>query len=788
MTFYSRCFFRRLWWTSLLALAILGGCGQNFATVCGDGFCSDGESQDSCAKDCKVECADQDGDGICDAVDNCLIIPNVAQFDADGDQLGDACDPCPESIEPDTDRDGICQNIDNCKSVANVTQVDSDADGWGDECDTCPQDPGQDWDSDTLCGETDNCPEDANPEQVDQDGDGIGDVCDPCPTDFVNDSDGDGVCESEDICLGGDDTLDADGNGIADECENCGFVEQKRFVVNYENLYTYNNQGPMTFQVILFQDGRISFQYKQTHQIAEAIIGFEAPGDSFAQQYVFDEINVQDDTTLVFTPNGEDFSVESSRDSGGPPFDWVAAEAGQGEPVVLPLADDSSITVGLPFRFYFQGRSYESVQVASNGYLWFGDSQSSRASAAWENSDLPTNRPWEGFIGALWMDLNPVNENNPGVVRVSQDAIVCSQDCLGSWGGYARLDECGVCWGGTTGVAENSTKDCQGICSGTAFLDDCGTCTGGTTNHIENSDDLGCGCFEPAATSYYPDLDNDGLGNGEPFISCRMEAPLGYVSNNDDDEPDCPTNDTNLCGECGALDCNNECFGGAFIDACSICSGGSTGLTPAAPTDSNGDDIPDACNGPDLMIDADYLKQHVRIENFYVAPGDCYIQEGCVTGSGNRKVLRFATMVANVGNQDLAIGEPGDEGWTYNACHDHYHFDDYAFYELFTQQGQQITTVGYKNGWCVMDLTGYTKPDRQCRRYTCSNQGISAGCADIYASTLDCQWIDITHLPDGIYTVRVTTNPDRDLYELKRSNNAAEMDVEISGFEVSVID
>src|SRR5262249_45824352 len=35
-----------------------------------------------------------DGDGVCDAHDNCPTVPNPSQADADGDLLGDACDPC----------------------------------------------------------------------------------------------------------------------------------------------------------------------------------------------------------------------------------------------------------------------------------------------------------------------------------------------------------------------------------------------------------------------------------------------------------------------------------------------------------------------------------------------------------------------------------------------------------------------------------------------------------------------------------------------------------------------
>jgi hypothetical protein len=52
--------------------------------------------------------ADTDGDGVRDAADNCVAIPNAAQHDEDGDRAGDACDACPHiaAIGPHADGDG----------------------------------------------------------------------------------------------------------------------------------------------------------------------------------------------------------------------------------------------------------------------------------------------------------------------------------------------------------------------------------------------------------------------------------------------------------------------------------------------------------------------------------------------------------------------------------------------------------------------------------------------------------------------------------------------------------
>ncbi|HJQ83595.1 MAG TPA: hypothetical protein VKA21_05945 [Candidatus Binatia bacterium] len=103
---------------------------------------------------------DDDGDGVCNPVDNCIDTPNGDQTDSDGDGLGDACDNCAVDQNPgqaDADGDGAGDVCDNC-AIANPDQLDLDGDGLGNACD--------------------NCPVNFNPDQADLDHDGIGDFCD----------------------------------------------------------------------------------------------------------------------------------------------------------------------------------------------------------------------------------------------------------------------------------------------------------------------------------------------------------------------------------------------------------------------------------------------------------------------------------------------------------------------------------------------------------------------------------------------------------------------------------
>ena len=78
-----------------------------------------------------------------------------------------------------------------------------------------------------------------------------------------------------------------------------------------------------------------------------------------------------------------------------------------------------------------------------------------------------------------------------------------------------------------------NNEDLQPNCS-TNDTDDCGVCGG---------------AGQPL---YYRDLDGDGLGDvNSSTTSCQK--PDGFVSNHEDLEPNCSTNDTDKCGVCGGV-------------------------------------------------------------------------------------------------------------------------------------------------------------------------------------------------------------------------------------------
>ncbi len=117
--------------------------------------------------------------------------------------------------------------------------------------------------------------------------------------------------------------------------------------------------------------------------------------------------------------------------------------------------------------------------------------------------------------------------------------------------------------------------------------------------------------------------------------------------------------------------------------------------------------------------------------------------------------------------------------------HDHFHFGDFAEYQLWTRADydkwvdadksyqEQFEQKGAKTTFCVYDTTRVrgnlpgSPRSKVYRRCDEKRQGLSVGWGDTYKFKLPDQWIDLGGAPleDGDYVLRSVADPKNRLYE-----------------------
>jgi lysyl oxidase len=192
---------------------------------------------------------------------------------------------------------------------------------------------------------------------------------------------------------------------------------------------------------------------------------------------------------------------------------------------------------------------------------------------------------------------------------------------------------------------------------------------------------------------------------------------------------------------------------------------------------------------PDLIVDVHTLSTSWIVYDHELREGTCSLHEENLS-PGQYRLLRFTVGTPNIGTADLYIGDPNvhwdpngdlnpddsDGLFEYSTCHGHFHYSNYARYELIAKDG--TVTKARKTGFCMLDIHPFSPAHktwayRSCGRPpdlrfgipgTPGNQGVSVGWSDEYDKWLDGQFFVLNdpnapEVPPGDYTLRITVNP-----------------------------
>ena len=199
-----------------------------------------------------------------------------------------------------------------------------------------------------------------------------------------------------------------------------------------------------------------------------------------------------------------------------------------------------------------------------------------------------------------------------------------------------------------------------------------------------------------------------------------------------------------------------------------------------------------------------------------------------VVRRGNRRLLTFAAAAENRGDGPLIIrgtrpnrrtksmaatqvvvhadgsrervADAGRLRYVRSPDHSHWHLRDFMRFELRTQDGRRLGR-DQKTGFCLGDRydSAASTPAEPVRpRYThrCGlgrpgllrlTQGISVGYGDIYPSRLEGQFIDITGLRPGRYTLVHRVNPRGRLLDRRKGNDASSVAVALGAGSARVL-
>ena len=620
------------------------------------------DALDICGGDCA---ADDDNDGICDDVDDCVGTvdecgvcngPGIPAGDCDcnGNQL-DALGVCGGGCTADEDSDGICDDVDDCVGTEDALGVcngdctaDEDSDGICDDVDDCV---GQ---LDALGVCNGNCP-------ADLDGDGVCDNAEipGCQNESACNFDP-AATDDDGSCLFVGDACD-DGNALTlgDVYTNCALpnfgcqgvgpeVIWKETFEDYGADYGWTQNQSNTAS----GETEWSIQYGGNTDWFKTVLSgsdliFEGRDTDFECVWTSREIDVSGHTELQLSAafsetgqleNGDFVRIEYILDGQTTEIQTLSNDFGTSDLELTAIPDGSTIQLQVVLITNANNERIAFDDVYLFGVLNCldsdGDGICNEDDACSDQSACNFSDP--AATACLFDDACGVCDGPGAIYECGCSDIPAGDcDCNGN-----QLDALDVCGGDCSADADNDgicddiddcvgSLDACGVCNGPGAVYDCGCsdipagdcdCNGNQVDAIGN---CGGDCAADADGDGICDDVDDCIGSLDACGVCNGPGEIYECGCTELPEGDCDCNGNQLdaidvCGGDCAADADNDgicddvdsCVG--TPDACGVCDGpgaiyecGCSDI-PAGDCDCNGNqlDALDVCGG-DCSADAD---------------------------------------------------------------------------------------------------------------------------------------------------------------------------------------
>jgi hypothetical protein len=208
--------------------------------------------------------------------------------------------------------------------------------------------------------------------------------------------------------------------------------------------------------------------------------------------------------------------------------------------------------------------------------------------------------------------------------------------------------------------------------------------------------------------------------------------------------------------------------------------GGSTGgFAPMGPADI------------DLSLVSDLYPSSVHLQTLDFAEDSCEYLDGCLGGTGTRRLLRFPVLLPNVGGDPFHVGSSASEPsrFEYSACEARDVVANAVTYRLLDGDGAEVGTAHSPPLALADEFMEVDYPAQSEYPEGGDDMGISGGWATLRDSARGCQWIDVTDVEPGDYTLEIHFNPDQIFEEDSYDNNLISVAVSVreqDGFEGAV--